>query len=479
MNDIFAGYTIKEFNINDVYLPQYTLNKKTIIALRKYLKMKKRNEQNTITDDILNTGKKDEKDTYKVKVNFDIALDAAHFKIYSDFFNLVKQNLNLRKKYQIKDMLFTQSGEFIDDVYLHDRIGTTEIIFKYNQLIMMYTFSLLKSRDEIEYRLHVCSNSACDEESEDIYKKIFYMAIENSNLKGNYFKFFDEGMRWEILKLEQRSMDDIYLPDSLMEDIKLFINIYKKTGKMLRYLFSGNPGTCKTESTLVIANELKKLGVTIIKMNPIEYLEFKLKLGEVLAPALIIFDDIDLSLGSRQKGGFGRALKNFLDVLDGTEKLKDNIGIIATTNSIDLLDLAAQRPGRFDRILSFDELTKDNIRKIILKTIKYNFKDNKGIEIFTDEEVVDIFFKNAVTGAHIYNTIKSLKLRIDINEIILTKDWFIKEIIADINVIHRIKKVTRDRLGKETKALGFSFDTTEESEEYDTIEAPEINTSRF
>ena len=398
---------------------------------------------------------------YELGINIDMSLDAAHFKIFSDFFNLLKQNVSLQEKYDIKDLIFLKSGQFLDDIDLHERTGTTDIIFKHKNILLVYNFDLYKNREEIEYKLTVSSDRPTSIDSEDLYNTIFFYAIENSNLKGNYFKFYDRGMRWEVIKLEPRSMDDIYLPDSLNEDIKLFINIYKKTGKMLRYLFSGNPGTCKTESTLVIANELKKEGVTIIKMNPVENLEFKLKIAEVLAPSLVIFDDIDLTLGSRQRGGYSNSLKGFLDVLDGTEKLKDNIGIISTTNSIDLLDLAAQRPGRFDRILSFDDLTRENVKLIILKSLKYNFADDKGKDIFSCDEIENIFYESKVTGAHIYNTIKSLKLRVDINEIELTKEWLIKEVKDDINVIHRIKKLSKDKLGR-NRPVGFEFEHDEE-----------------
>jgi len=48
-------------------------------------------------------------------------------------------------------------------------------------------------------------------------------------------------------------------------------------------------------------------------------------------PKKIIFDDIDLSLGSRSRGAYSERLQDFLDVLDGTEKLLENVGMIAST----------------------------------------------------------------------------------------------------------------------------------------------------
>jgi ATP-dependent 26S proteasome regulatory subunit len=133
------------------------------------------------------------------------------------------------------------------------------------------------------------------------------------------------------------------LPKSIKEDLELYTTLYDKTGKLLRYLMIGSPGTGKTESTLAIANYLKDKGVTIIKTMVCESLKEKIELAELLAPAFIIFDDIDLSLGSRKKGMVSGGLAQFLDVLDGTEKIRKDVGIAATTNSLELLDMAAQR----------------------------------------------------------------------------------------------------------------------------------------
>lgn len=70
---------------------------------------------------------------------------------------------------------------------------------------------------------------------------------------------------WTKKKLEKRSFSDIFLPKSILEDLQLYDATYTHMSKLMRYLMAGNPGTGKTESTLVLANELNKRGVTIIK----------------------------------------------------------------------------------------------------------------------------------------------------------------------------------------------------------------------
>ena len=114
-------------------------------------------------------------------------------------------------------------------------------------------------------------------------------------------------------------------------------------------------------------------------------LKEKIELAELLAPSLVIFDDLDLSLGSRSKGGFSRSLGTFLDAMDGTDKISKGVGVIATSNSMELLDGAASRPGRFDKLMSFDEVTIGNIRDLIFKSIKH--ESGVGKKPLYDKEV--------------------------------------------------------------------------------------------
>ena len=256
-----------------------------------------------------------------------------------------------------------------------------------------------------------------------------------------------------------------------MEDLRLFVKIYNKSGKVLRYLKVGNPGVGKTESTVIIANELNKLGVTVIKTPICELLHEKVELANLLSPSLIIFDDIDLSLGSRNSGGFSQLLGDFLDVLDGTDKLSNNVGVIATTNAAHLLDLAAQRPGRFDKTLLFDNITKSNVRNIIIKSLKHNFNLSKGKEygVYVDEEIVNKFYKAGVSGAHIYNSIKMLKLRYDTLEMDVTVDVVLNDITNELDVIEKIRK-SSELKSKYDRSSGMGFRSDEDDEDgYDKV----------
>jgi len=194
--------------------------------------------------------------------------------------------------------------------------------------------------------------------------------------------------------------------------------------------------THNTESTRAISNILNKKGVTIIKTNICEEIKNKIDLAKILAPSLIILDDIDLYLGDRNHGMISPILGLFLDVLDGVDKLPSNVGIIATTNAPHLIDLAAQRPGRFNKLLFFDDLTKDNIKSVILKSLnsmndEFNNITKNDIKTLTDDKLINFFKDDGSTGAFIYETIKNLKFKTEIMGSELNISTIIDEIKLD------------------------------------------------
>lgn len=385
------------------------------------------------------------KNDYSARLNYNQTINTPLLKIIFDYFNV----LNDRKKMQ-KEQGFTIRG------FLDERSDYVENLPERASGNMNYKVEL-DYRDEFSIvvvlaRFQVdgnwvsvisfTSNKSSYINSEFIYKKILFGALSCSNLKGSYFIMPYNELAWDKKSLEPRDYGDIYLPDETMQDLKLFTGLFEKKGEIMRYLFAGTPGTGKTESTLAISNILKKKGVTIIKTVVCDLLKEKIELAELLSPCLIIFDDLDLSLGSRNKGGFSRSLGTFLDALDGTDKISSGVGIIATTNSLDLLDLAAQRPGRFDKIMSFDTITKKNIKDIILKSLRHNFgigANHKASINFTDSRIIDIFYDSKQTGSHVFASVKMNMRKIDTLDIVdYDVEWIINEIKHELKILNSI-----------------------------------------
>lgn len=417
----------------------------------------------------------DIKNKFQARLSLDFNLNRPIFKVFSDYFNILTEDVAMQKKHEIKVVGVIRDNEFRDNINLYEGYGQKNVIVEYKGLVVNCLFDIYKQNNEVNFYFYMSSNKKTFLDSEFFYNKIWAHAVDSSDLKGSYFSMERDEILWDKKKIEKRAFSDIYLPTSTIEDLKLYVATHTHTKRLMRYLMVGNPGTGKTESTLVLANELNKLGVTIIKTPVCSMIKEKVELASLLAPSMIIFDDIDLSLGSRRTGVYSERLQDFLDVLDGTDKLLDNVGIIATTNSVALLDMAAQRPGRFDKVLSFDELNSDNIKNIILKSLKFNFKignTNPVSKIFTDAKVIKLFRESRVTGAHIFNSVKMLKLRMDLLKINVELDVVYNELSKEIKTIDKIRKADylSDKLNSDRKSIGFGG----EEEEYED-DAPSID----
>lgn len=429
------------------------------------------------------------KNEYSAKLSFSQTINTPMLKIIFDYFNVLNDRKKMQKEQGITIHGFIDGRNgYVDN--LPERVNGSlnykvEVQYK-DEFYALIVLSRFQVDGDWVSSISFTSNKATYISSDFIYKKIVYGALAHSNLKGSYFIMPPDKLAWDKRTLEKRDFGDIYLPEIIMEDLKLFTGLFEKKGEIMRYLFAGTPGTGKTEATLAISNVLKSHGVTIIKTTVCEAMKEKIELAELLSPCLIIFDDLDLSLGSRNKGGFSRSLGTFLDALDGTDKISPGVGIIATTNSIDLLDLAAQRPGRFDKIMSFDSITKDNIKDIILKSLKYNFQigsGHKASKNFTNKKVIDLFYDSKLTGSHVFSSVKMIMRKIDTLDI---KDYDIKWIIGEIE--HELKTVNsirnahylRDSTLKgddNSKKIGLVPDGDDgDEEEYGEVEVVSENT---
>ena len=387
------------------------------------------------------------KKKYEAKIDYIRIVDRAVFKIFSDFFNIAFQDKKTQKKYGLSDIVFLDGEGRILDYASLTAYGLDLVVFKYMDLNLCAKFNLYKSGPEVYFELGITSIQESFYDDDYIYKTLLEKAIIESRLKGAYLTMKKDTFSWEEKTLQERTLSDVYLPQKQMQELNMFLNVFKNNNELLRYLFVGPPGTGKTESCLALMNELNKSGVTVIKTPVCEYIEEKVDLAIMLKPSVIILDDLDLSLGSRESS-FSSNLQLFLDILDGTDKLPKDVGIIATTNSAAFLDLAAQRPGRFHKVMLFDELTKQNISDIIVKSLRCNFGDvsAKAINVFINEKVVELFSKHNVTGAHIYNQTSIIKLKYDTmlkinkSEKELDLDFILYEITSEIKILDKIRE---------------------------------------
>lgn len=424
---------------------------------------------------------------YSKTINHAITINSTLMKMLFDYFNYLNDSFKYQRKANIIIDMFTSEQGLPVDSFPHNTgmeyfVGNVVVNFKKITRVVVTLKKFYSKMDGFVYQLCLVSEGKTYLNPDYIGKKILFNAIAHSNIKGSYLTMGAGSINWKIEKLEDRTFEDIFLPKSIMETLQLYTKHYDKSGNLLRYLMIGNPGTGKTESTLALANYLKMNGVTVIKTMVCDALREKLELAELLAPAVVIFDDIDLSLGSRKKGVFSGGLGQFLDVLDGTEKIRRDVGIIATTNSLELLDMAAQRPGRFNQLLAFDSLTRGNVKDIIKKSLKRNFADTT-IEGYTDEDfyndinnkpfydiaVINAYYAAGVTGAHIYNSTYMLRLRIEDLELTdITPEWIVAEIEGELKTLARIRRTDylQDKMNNDqSSSIGFGMKNAPDEEE--------------
>jgi AAA+ superfamily predicted ATPase len=407
------------------------------------------------------------RNNYKSKISYYDEVNKPVMAIFFNFFNLLSHKRTNEKNDTYKGITFkgivNNDNTYID--YLPDY---PPIVFEYSVLINIngndMTFVMLAFKEAGQIRNIVRLSSLDDDniKSQIIYDRLFELAIDSSNLKGSYLTISDEHLSWKIRDLKEITFDSVFLPEELMEDLDMYIKLFEKKGVLPRYMFSGIPGTGKTESTRAISHLLNNKDVTIIKTNICKIIKEKFDLAKILAPCVMILDDIDLYLGDRNNGSYSPLLGAFLDILDGVDKLPDDVGVIASTNAPHLIDLAAQRPGRFDRVLFFDELTEENIKAIINKSLdslhkKFGSVTKADRVILTDEILVKFFKERGFTGAFIHETVQTIKNKSEILDIKLDVEKIMTSIDKNNDILERrLNSATIDnKLKNGARKLGY------------------------
>jgi ATPase family associated with various cellular activities (AAA) len=274
-----------------------------------------------------------------------------------------------------------------------------------------------------------CNKSISFEKMNDIFKDLKSWAFNTSKYVGGCIKVKvkDGTFRGiEIIKFEDKSTE-LILNETQEKFIKHFINRIGRGG-YARYLLNGVPGSGKTESIREIMRQLKGFSTFIIPdFNTSEDLTTILEACEIFTHGVIIMDDIDLYLGSRDKGGYTQLLGHFLSFFDGVKKRK--ISLLASTNDKGLVDKAAERPGRFNITLDYTFLTAEQITKVCNIHLPEEYRITEVYEALTS----NINGKKAdITGAFISNLADNIKEMCDDNE-----DWKVADVVVLIKELYK------------------------------------------
>lgn len=208
----------------------------------------------------------------------------------------------------------------------------------------------------------------------------------------------------------------LFLPDEIDGEINGVINAIHNNRGINKFLFSGLPGTGKTETAKYIANAVNRKLLSISFTGLIDS-----RLGETpkniermfsainntydASKYIFLFDEIDVialdRINRNDVREMGRATSLFIKSLD---RLNPDAVIIATTNLGDALDKAIKR--RFDYMIDFNCYTKSIMGEISINMVK----EMKTSNIETGElKMIQKFVENSIQSfspAELRNFIK-------------------------------------------------------------------------
>lgn len=264
---------------------------------------------------------------------------------------------------------------------------------------------------------------------EKLIKNILSICFNNSVYKGKCIKIkmYDSRFKGiEIIDVED-SKNDLILSDVQKKYIEHFISRLKKGGNA-RYLLNGEPGTGKTETIREIArNLMPEVTFIIPDFGTADDLTSILEACEIFKNGVIIMDDIDLYLGSRDNGSYTRLLGQFLSFFDGVKKRK--ISLLASTNDKGLVDKAAERPGRFNFTIDYTFLNDEQIVEVCKIHLPEKWHQTDVYEALTGNVNGK---KVNITGAFIANLADNIKEMSDDDD-----KWSIEDTVSLIRECYK------------------------------------------
>jgi cell division protease FtsH len=216
---------------------------------------------------------------------------------------------------------------------------------------------------------------------------------------------------WEEVQGVDAAKDELMDVTAWLKDPKRFAGLGAQPPRGV--LLFGPPGTGKTMLARAVAAQA---GVDFFSASGSSFVEMFVGRGAARirrlfkearksGRAVIFIDELDAIGGARGGGGDGgtsereQALNQLLVELDGFERGKGTVIVIAASNHVDKLDHALLRPGRFDRQVLVSPPDRDG-REAILRA------HAKGKPLGADLDLRDVARKTTgMTGAQLANSL--------------------------------------------------------------------------
>ncbi len=156
--------------------------------------------------------------------------------------------------------------------------------------------------------------------------------------------------------------DQIVLPADVMAVVERNVigllahaETLRKAGRSTRHgvLLHGPPGTGKTLVTRYLARACPDYTVVLLTGRQLNLVRESCHLAKLLAPAVVVLEDVDLIAVDRERSFDNRLLHDLMDEMDGLGAKADVIFLLTTNRPRALEAALAARPGRVDQAIYF------------------------------------------------------------------------------------------------------------------------------
>jgi hypothetical protein len=167
--------------------------------------------------------------------------------------------------------------------------------------------------------------------------------------------------------------DSIILPEDVLRTIERNVLGFfhhatelKQAGQGTRHgvLLHGPPGTGKTMITRYLAGAVSPATVILLTGRQYAFLKSACMLARLLAPTLMVLEDIDLIAADRRRNRHAPLLHELMDEMDGLGTMSDVVFLLTTNQPETLESALAGRPGRVDQAIYFPLPDIDCRRKL-------------------------------------------------------------------------------------------------------------------
>ena len=300
-------------------------------------------------------------------------------------------------------------------------------------LYQVSVFFESRHSEEVEYYVHVLGEGENSGDAQVLLDHLVTNCVRTSPYQNEGLLATSERANGQMIglfaiDLGTDFLDDVFLPTEARRELDLFISALSNFDRLrtpLRYLFSGKPGTGKTKIIRALANACKGKATFLFSNGAEQRVDELFEVASMFSPVVLCIDDIDMLTGSRQEGQYNRQLATFLQRLDGFTK--GDQFLLATTNDKALVDLAASRPGRFDRILDVSLIEPAHY----LGLVRSKTCNEKVIDQF-DEEILGLLRRKRVSGAFIATLVKHLELISTFDAVRLNRDYVVSTIESSL-----------------------------------------------